>query len=140
MILLDTDTLSLFHAGHQQVVQRMNAARLSDVIATTVITKAEILRGRFEFLLKASNGDEWQTAQRWLRASESLLLSLPVIGVDAKAAAEFDQLRQRKELRKLGRADMLIASIALANNAVLVTRNQRDFQRIPRLRLENWAT
>lgn len=140
MILLDTDTLSLFHAGHARVVQQMIAARVSDIIATTVITKVEILRGRFDFLLKASTGDEWQTAYRWLQASESLLQSLLVIGVDANSAAEFDQLRQRKELRKLGRADLLIASIALACNSVLVTRNQRDFQRIPRLRLENWAS
>jgi tRNA(fMet)-specific endonuclease VapC len=38
-----------------------------------------------------------------------------------------------------GRGDLLIASIALAFQAILVTRNTKDFQRIGGLRVENWA-
>jgi len=34
---------------------------------------------------------------------------------------------------------LLIASIALANDALLVTRNLRHFRQVPNLRLENWA-
>jgi len=42
-------------------------------------------------------------------------------------------------LRKIGRADLLIASIALASSATLATRNLKDFAFVPGLRTENWA-
>ena len=59
--------------------------------------------------------------------------------VDDAAADEFDRLRQNKKLKKIGRPDLLIACIALANNATLVTRNLRHFRQVPGLQLENWA-
>ncbi|CAN5873895.1 hypothetical protein BH24DEI2_BH24DEI2_16700 [soil metagenome] len=37
-------------------------------------------------------------------------------------------------------ADILIAGIAVANAAVLVTHNTRHLERIEGLRLENWET
>ena len=58
---------------------------------------------------------------------------------DAQAAAVFDRLRGHKKLKKIGRADLLIASIALARRATLVTRNLRHFQQVPGLLVENWA-
>lgn len=48
-------------------------------------------------------------------------------------------MRQEKKLKKIGRADLLIASIALAERALLVTRNLKDFKQIPGLHVENWA-
>ncbi|UBF25011.1 type II toxin-antitoxin system VapC family toxin [Kovacikia minuta CCNUW1] len=56
-----------------------------------------------------------------------------------KAAEQFDVLRSARSLRKIGRADLLIASIALANQAVLITRNTRHFKQIPNLRVVNWV-
>jgi predicted nucleic acid-binding protein len=37
------------------------------------------------------------------------------------------------------RPDMLIACIALANDALLVTRNRKDFKKVAHLKLANWA-
>jgi len=37
------------------------------------------------------------------------------------------------------RGDMLNACIALANEALLVTRNIKDYARVKGLRLDNWA-
>jgi len=34
--------------------------------------------------------------------------------------------------------DLKIASIALVNDALLVTANLRDFSQVPELRCENW--
>jgi tRNA(fMet)-specific endonuclease VapC len=62
-----------------------------------------------------------------------------IVSVTAEAAARFDQLRQDRKLKKIGRADLLIASIVLANQATLVSRNLKDFQQVPGLRVENWA-
>jgi tRNA(fMet)-specific endonuclease VapC len=36
--------------------------------------------------------------------------------------------------------DLKIASIALANGATLLTRNTRDFQKVPGLQIENWLS
>lgn len=139
MILLDTDMVSLFHAGHPRVTQRVEKIQPPEQVGTTVITRVEILQARFEFLLKAADGEQLQRAQHWLGASELLLADLAVSNVDAAAAAVFDRLRQLKSLRKIGRADLLIASIALSRQAMLVTRNLRHFRLVPGLLVENWA-
>jgi tRNA(fMet)-specific endonuclease VapC len=67
MILLDTDTVTLLASGHGRVVERALAA--TDVVATTIITRAEILRGRIEFLLKAADGQQVERAQALLELS-----------------------------------------------------------------------
>ncbi len=54
MILLDTDILTLLLAGHEKVKQRLAAS--VDRIAITILTRIEILRGRFDSLLKAADG------------------------------------------------------------------------------------
>jgi hypothetical protein len=52
---------------------------------------------------------------------------------------QFDSLRKVSKFRKIGRADLLIASISLAHQATLVTRNLRHFRQISHLSLENWV-
>lgn len=136
MDLLDTDILTLFLAKHPQVVARVDK---SSGIGTTVITQAEVLRARYEFLLKASDGSQLQRAQEWLTRTEEAFRAVPIVPADAAAAAQFDRLRDLKGLRRIGRADLLIASIALSRQATLVTRNLRHFRLVPGLRVENWA-
>jgi len=55
------------------------------------------------------------------------------------AAHEFDRLQRQRGLKKIGHVDLLVASIALANRATLVTRNLRHFERVSDLTLENWV-
>jgi len=68
-----------------------------------------------------------------------LLEDFYIAVVDAASAAEFDELRNQKRLRKIGRADLLISRIALANDATLVTRNLKHFRQVPNLKVENWV-
>lgn len=137
MILLDSDTLSLLFQGHARVEGRLRSAEPD--IATTMITRIEVLRGRFEAILKAADADHLQQAHMRLRDSEQQLTTLPILPIDASAAEQFEKLLRNKKLKSIGRGDLLIAAIALANRATLVTRNQRDFRKVPSLRIENWA-
>ncbi len=59
MIILDTDTMSLLHSGHPRVSARALAA--SDLVAITIISRIEILRGRWDFVLKAADGEQLLT-------------------------------------------------------------------------------
>lgn len=138
MHLLDTDTLTYLHAGHLRVARHLRELDDPDV-GTTIITKIELLRGRFEFLLKAASGTDLLRAQQWLVGTEELLAQILIVPMDKAAAFEFYRLRAARRLRKIGRADLLIASIALAHRATLVTRHVRHFEQIPRLIVTNWV-
>jgi tRNA(fMet)-specific endonuclease VapC len=137
LTLLDTDVLTLLFHGHPLVSERV--LRADDPVAVTIISRIEVLRGRFDGVLKAADADQLLAAQARLADAERRLAELPVIPFDAAAAAAFDRLRADRKLRKIGRADLLIASIALARRATLVTRNLRHFRPVPGLALENWA-
>ena len=137
MILLDTDILTLFFSGHSRVVDRHR--RAADEVAITSVTRIETLQGRFAAVLKAADGAGTLRAQEQLRHTEYELRAFRVIPFDARAAAEFDRLRQDKKLKKIGRADLLISCIALAHRATLVTRNRRHFRPVPGLTLDDWT-
>jgi tRNA(fMet)-specific endonuclease VapC len=136
--LLDTDTLDHFQRSNANVLRRASAVGLQDV-ALTVITRIEVLRARFEYLRKAATAAQLKMAQYWLDESDRLLAAWRIVPMDDAACQQFDRLRVEKGLRKIGRADLLIACIALANRATLVTRNVRDFALVPGLHVENWV-
>lgn len=138
MHLLDTDTLTHLYAGQPNVVKQLRAVDDPDV-GITIITKVEVLRGRMDYLLKAETGVELLKAQELLFRTEELLNQLLVVPISQTASEQFDRLRATPKLRKIGRADLLIASIALANRATLVTRNLRHFRQIAGLRVVNWV-
>lgn len=138
MHLLDTDTLTHLHAGHPQVIAHLRAVD-DPVVGTTIITKSELLRGRIDFLLKAATGAELLRAQQWFTRTEELLAQILIVPFDETAATQFDRLRATKAYRKIGRADLLIASIALANRATLVTRNARHFRQLQGITDINWV-
>ena len=137
MILLDTDILTLYFAGHPQVTVKVQEA--GEVPVTSIVSRIEILQGRFDSVLKAEEGEKLLLAQERLAAAERSLTKFDIIRFHVGAVNEFNKLRQNKKLKKIGRRDLLIACIALANRATLVTRNLRHFQQVPGLQLENWA-
>ena len=92
-----------------------------------------------DFLLKAEDKERLLRAQRWLAQTENLLEQITIATFDHDAAEMFDKLRLQSSLRKIGRADLLIASIVLANRATLVTRNIRHFKQFAGLRVVNWV-
>ena len=138
MHLLDTDTLTHLYAGHPRVTERLRRL-LDPEVGTTIVTKIELLRGRFDFVLKASVGPEFLRAQQWLARTEELLAQILVVPLDQAAIVQFERLRRMRGLRKMGRADLLVASLALAHQAILVTRNLHHFSQVPGLTLVNWV-
>jgi len=136
MNFFDTDMLTLFVHGHEKVTNR--AAR-EDPFSITVISRIEILRGRFDFVMKAANANEWLRAMELLDRWDVALARQTIIAIDAAAALEFEHLLTIKSLRKIGRGDLGIAAISMAHKATLITRNIKDFKLVPGLRYENWA-
>ncbi len=138
MYLLDTDTLTHLYSGRKEVVHRLQRAADGNV-ATTIISKIEILRGRIEAMRKAADGEQLLRAQQYFIRSETLLEEMVIVPFDQKAAVVFDTLRKAPVIKKIGHADLMIASIVFAHRATLVTRNLRHFKQIPHLQLENWV-
>jgi len=138
MHLLDSDTLTHLHAGHARVEQRLRDLHDPDV-GTTIVNMIELLRGRMDFVLKAASGSQLLVAQRRLMRTQELLEQMVIVHFDGVAVAPIDRLRGVKAYRSIGRADLLIASIALANRATLVTRNVRHFEQIHGLKVANWV-
>lgn len=60
-----------------------------------------------------------------------------ILDFDAKAARIFDELKRGRV--RIGPMDLKIAAIALERGALLVSRNLRDFRRVPNLRVEDWT-
>jgi predicted nucleic acid-binding protein len=138
MILLDTDTVTHFSYGNANVRRKIEEAG-DEQLAIAIITRNEILRGRADSLEKAANEEELRKAAERFHQAEEMLSEFLVVGFDEEAIKHFGRLRKQKSLKKMGRADMLIACIALANDALLVTRNTRDYQGVTGLRIENWV-
>src|SRR2546426_411619 len=133
MFVLDTDTLTHFLLSHKRVIEKR--AQATEEVALTVVTRIEVLQGRFASVLKAEDGEKLLLAQQRLVTNERDLAKFIVLPVDAAAAAEFDRLRQNKKLKNIGRGDLLITAITLASRATLVTCNEKDFRKVPGLRM-----
>jgi predicted nucleic acid-binding protein len=87
MNILDTDILSLLFAGHPRVAERFD--REENEIVSTIISRIEILEGRFASVMKAEDGTRLMQAQERLRGSEEDDLPMvPLLPVDVPAAAE----------------------------------------------------
>ena len=136
LYLLDTDTLSLFWRGHPEVTHRLGHASREE-LAITIVTVEEVLFGWQDQTRRARTDAERVRAYQYLADSVPFLASFRIISYDEASLARLAELRALK--LNLGAMDTRIGAIAQEKNAVVVTRNQRDFSRIPRLRIEDWS-
>ena len=139
LYFLDTDTMTLWLYENAHIRARFDAVAKTDRVAISLVTRVELLRGRFEAVLKAANRAEWLQAQERLLRTEEALEDGEVVPITEGAADQFDGLRAIKKLNKMDRGDKLQAAIALTNGAIFVTRNTKDYANVPNLKLENWA-
>ena len=130
MKLLDTDIcIHLLNARELQLLQRFRHHSPLDLALCSVV-RAELLWG-------ARNRARVKENLERVRAFCAPLRSLPF---DDDCAEHYAVIRAELSVRgePIGQDDTLIAAIALAHEATLVTGNQREFQRVERLALEIW--
>jgi len=74
-------------------------------------------------------------------ALEKFLTPLEIIDFDYNATIEYGKIRADLEKRgiPIGPLDTLIASHARGLDLILVTNNEKEFNRIPELKTENWT-
>ena len=136
LFVLDTDHVTLFQRARPLVRERV-LARAPGSVVTTMVTIEVQLRGRLKALRQASNGPSLVAAYDRMHATLEFFRSLPLLAFDDSAFEQFTSLR--KQRIRTGTLDLRIAAIVLAKESVLVTRNARDFSRVPGLKLEDWS-
>ncbi len=134
-VLLDTDILSEYLKGYDQVVtsHAANYARQHGAFTFTSVTVHEIVFG-LEF--KGASA-QLEKALAWLNQNEQIT---PAAADYYEAAIIKAAARKRGSILEL--PDCLIAAVAIRLGLALVTGNTEDFQAIQRtgakLILENW--
>lgn len=139
MLILDTNHISVLERRGEEAERLLT--RLSTVPTTeihvTVISYEEQTRGWMAAIAGAKDSVAQVRCYERLQAQLENYCNLSVLPFDADAAARFDELR--KLHRRTGTPDLKIAAIALANDAVLLTQNVRDFRDIVGLSTEDWT-
>ncbi|MEH1948699.1 MAG: type II toxin-antitoxin system VapC family toxin [Nostoc sp.] len=135
--ILDTDHVTLSQHGNPKILQRAQVVGSSNIFITTV-TLEEQLKGRLASISKcATKAELLVVAYRNLRITQIYFCSMNLLEFDEAAYNCYQSLRWQKI--QIGTQDLRIAAIALANEAILVTRNHRDFSKVPNLYLEDWT-
>lgn len=129
--MLDTDTCSyIMKRSHPAVLKRLQAVPVSDV-CMSVITKAELLYGV-------------EVSPRRVQDAAALAAFLPYVEtLDFADDAAIHYAEIRADLKRRGTLtganDLFIAAHARALDLVLVTNNTTEFQRVDKLKVENWT-
>ncbi len=136
--LLDTDHISELQgiavAGSRLVARLSRIA--PDDYGTTIITFEEQIRGRLaQAAMSKSAAALDVTFYARLNGTLRFYQNIAVWQYTQEAAARCETLRSAKI--RVGTQDLKIASIALSAEAILLTRNARDFAQIPDLRVED---
>ena len=129
--LIDTDVLSYYFKGYQNVVKNFEKYLEDfDLIELSIITYYEI-----------QSGLQAKKAFRQLEIFEDFSqdnIVIPLTEASCKISAElYSSLKQKGEL--IDDIDLLIAGTAIENEMVIVTNNEKHFRRIPGLQIKNWT-
>jgi len=131
-LLIDTNILIACERGRVDL-EKMVAEHGDDVVFLSVISASELLHGVHRAV------DEKIRIRR-LAFVERVLDSLEILDVDLSTARIHSKLWSdlASSGQMIGAHDLWLAASALANSCALVTRNVREFERVPGLKLESW--
>jgi tRNA(fMet)-specific endonuclease VapC len=105
-------------------------------VFTCIVAVEETLRGWLSLLSREPPGHDQLRAYLELKRSLEVIANFTILPFDTEAADCFVLLR--KQLPRAGTMDLKVAAICIAHGVVLLSRNLRDFEQIPGLRVENW--
>src|SRR5688572_21750352 len=134
--VLDTDTLTLFQENHPVVVQHVGQHPASD-IAITVLSVEEQLSGWYTRLRRAQDADELAATYQRMTLTAASLGRFQILSFTKPAILRFQQLLTMK--LGVAKMDLRIAAVTFEQGGTVVTRNRRDFQRVPGLAIADWS-
>lgn len=128
--LLDTCVISDFVKGEAGTILKLKQTSPPDV-AISAITVMEL---RYGLALNP------QRAQKVEPVIDGLLSSATILPFSTEEAEQAAQIRAdlKAQGRPIGPYDVLIAATALRHHLIMVTSNQREFERVPGLSIDNW--
>jgi tRNA(fMet)-specific endonuclease VapC len=129
--MLDTNTcIYIIKRKPPDVIERFYQTEISQ-IGISSITLSELLYG----VSKSSKPEQNQMALM------QFVAPMEVLPYGDDAALCYGDLRAHLEKQgtPIGALDMLIAAHALSIDCTLVTNNVKEFIRIPKLKIDNWA-
>ena len=138
MILLDSDHLSVLlderDARCLQLYERLDEAE--DDAAVPIVSIEEQLRGWLAIIHRIN--DPYRQIAPYLRLQKTFtyLRGWAIVEWDERAANYFLQLKSLRN--RIGTQDLKIACIELANDALLLSANLRDFEQVPGLQVADW--
>lgn len=128
--LLDTNIcIPILKGSDNSLVKKIESYSLEEFFLCSLV-KAELCYGA----RKSSNVEANLNA---LKKFFEQFLSLPFDDLSAETYGTIRNILER-EGKPIGANDLCIASIALAFNCTLITRNHTEFQRVPGLKVEMW--
>ena len=98
-------------------------------LMVSIITVAELEYGVEKSTQKSKNS----------RALEAFLSRLKIANWDHDCAKQYAKIRHMVRAQPISAEDVMIASCALALDALLVTNNTREFKRVDGLKFDNWV-
>jgi tRNA(fMet)-specific endonuclease VapC len=137
MLVLDTDHLVEVDRGSAQgaALQR-KLEDVGDEVATTIISAEEQFRGWLAQIRRQRDLHEQIVTYQRLQRRIEFFAAWHLLPWDTEAADILQDLRRQRI--RIGTMDLKIASIVLAHDATLLSRNLRDFRQVPGLRVEDW--
>ena len=138
MIAFDTDVLTEILLGNAAFVARATAIPMREQ-AVPVIVIEEIMRGRLNVIRQAEAGRADAGITRAYELFEETFRDfrrLHILSHTPQAEALYQQWRQQGV--RIATHDLRIAATCVAHGAKLISRNRRDFERVPGLMVEFW--
>jgi tRNA(fMet)-specific endonuclease VapC len=140
LFLFDTDHLVIIQQAtspeFDRISEKMVAHEQADFFVS-IVTFHEQVMGWSTYLSRAKSKESVVRAYAKLRTILVDFAALQVLPFDEAAVDMFEAMRDQRV--RVGTMDLRIATTALARDYTVLTRNLVDFQKVPGLRVENWA-